>query len=92
MTRCSEDLNRLSAMVPSIEMHAQTEAVGVLLRTLVNNGQALLAALEDDYLVEHVDRISLSRDDAERLRNACRWDLGLNGAEPKLPGPEPTTG
>lgn len=88
---CSDYLNRLSVMAPSIEMHAQNEAVGILLRALVSNGQALLAALNDDYLPEHLDRINLSAADAERLRNACRWDLGLNGTDPKLSGPEPTT-
>lgn len=77
------DLHRLSAMVPTIEMHAQNEAVGALLRTLLDNGQILLAAWSNGHSSVRHDHISLATEDVERLRNACRWDLGLNGANPK---------
>ncbi|GAA2729847.1 hypothetical protein [Actinocorallia aurantiaca] len=82
-TALLSDLDRLSAMVPSIEMHAQSEAVSFLLRSLVLQGRSLLATLNEDPSGEHFNQIELSKVDVQRLRNACRWDLGLNGTDPR---------
>lgn len=78
-------LTRLSSMVPTVDMQAQSQEVGDALRDVLRHGQQLIATLEEGEVSQCVDQLDEAARLAQRLRYVCRWDLGLDAPNPTEP-------
>jgi hypothetical protein len=81
-----EELDRAMAeledLVFEVDVHAQHPLVGDVLRQLLRGGQASRETLEGASWDETRKQASLMRPLISRLRDVCRWDLGLYAPDP----------
>ncbi|MET9249652.1 hypothetical protein [Nonomuraea sp. NPDC003709] len=72
----------LEDLVFEVDVHAQHPLVGDVLRQLLQEGEAAQDALEARKWDEARELTSLVGPLVGKLRNVCRWDLGLYGPDP----------
>jgi hypothetical protein len=81
-----EELDRAMAeledLVFEVDVHAQHPLVGDVLRQLLRGGQASRETLEGASWDETRKQASLMSPLIGRLRDVCRWDLGLYAPDP----------
>lgn len=72
----------LEDLVFEVDVHAQHPLVGDVLRQLLQEGEAAQDALEAGEQDKARELTSLVGPLVGKLRNVCRWDLGLYGPDP----------